>query len=71
MQAVKEIVGRAVPLDRGDVDTDQIIPFLDQLPRSSDPNPIPSALKRRGMRVISEDFPKFKLRNSVLICGQI
>jgi 3-isopropylmalate/(R)-2-methylmalate dehydratase small subunit len=26
MQAVREIVGRAVPLDRSDVDTDQIIP---------------------------------------------
>ncbi len=26
MQAVNEIVGRAVPLDRSDVDTDQIIP---------------------------------------------
>jgi 3-isopropylmalate/(R)-2-methylmalate dehydratase small subunit len=26
MQPVKEIVGRAVPLNRGDVDTDQIIP---------------------------------------------
>ncbi len=26
MQAVREIIGRAVPLDRADVDTDQIIP---------------------------------------------
>jgi 3-isopropylmalate/(R)-2-methylmalate dehydratase small subunit len=26
MQAVREIIGRAVPLDRSDVDTDQIIP---------------------------------------------
>ena len=26
MQAVREIVARAVPLDRSDVDTDQIIP---------------------------------------------
>ena len=26
MEAVREIVGRAVPLDRADVDTDQIIP---------------------------------------------
>ena len=26
MQAVREIVGRAIPLDRANVDTDQIIP---------------------------------------------
>ena len=57
MQAVQEIIARAVPLDRSDVDTDQIIPsdWLKRVERTGFGEGLFSEWRERSDFVLNQD----------------
>ena len=57
MEAVREIVARAVPLDRSDVDTDQIIPcdWLKRVERTGFGEGLFSEWRERSDFVLNQD----------------
>jgi 3-isopropylmalate/(R)-2-methylmalate dehydratase small subunit len=57
MQAVREIIGRGVPLDRSDVDTDQIIPsdWLKRVERTGFGEGLFSEWRERSDFVLNQD----------------
>src|SRR5262249_2388375 len=69
MEPVKTITGVAVPLDRGDVDTDQIIPavWLKRVERTGFGGGLFSSWRTNGPRFVL-NRPEFK-GGSILIAG--
>jgi 3-isopropylmalate/(R)-2-methylmalate dehydratase small subunit len=68
MQAVREVIGTAVPLDRADVDTDQIIPaeWLKRVERTGFGEGLFSAWRKDPDFVLND--PRFK-GASILVAG--
>src|SRR6266487_4250554 len=73
MQAVQEIIARAVPLDRSDVDTDQIIPsdWLKRVERTGFGEGLFSEWRERSDFVLNQDRFRDIFRNNCLKVGLV